>query len=51
VDLSTTVQGVYYQSVLIATAGPFFLFFIPITLMLAAYYEGLTSGIWINPNN
>jgi hypothetical protein len=42
---------IYYYGVLFATSGPFLLFFLPIALMLAAYFEGLTSGIWIDPNN
>jgi len=41
----------YYNLVLFAAIGPILLYWVPIALMLAAYFEGLTSGIWINPNN
>ena len=45
------IHSLYYNSVLFSTIGPFLGFFVPILLVLASYFEGLTSGIWVNPNN
>ena len=49
-DLSGA-HAAYYYSILFATSGPFLLFFMPIALMLSNYFEGVTSGIWIDPNH
>lgn len=45
------VKGIFYSSMLFATSGPFVGYFMPVALIMSSYYEGLTSGIWIDPNN
>lgn len=45
------LHDLYFNTVLFAAIGPILLFWFPIILMMAAYFEGLTSGIWIDPNN